>query len=93
MPLTRLQSGAACLSATQRPRLAPPPQAFASAAGGEGGEAALGADDAAGSSALSSSGGAAAAAGSTSRAGSKGWQRRWTMVAMCFVAFMVGGLF
>lgn len=78
-----------CLRAAQRLARLTPHAHFISG-GGEGGEAALGSEDsdvvggAFGSSL--SSGGSASGAAAREKAG---WQRRWTMVAMCFVAFMV----
>ena len=64
------------------------------AAGGQGADAALnpsfeGAEFKADGSGSSAGGAAGPAAGSTSSLRPRGWQRRWGMVAMCFVAFMV----
>ena len=76
-------------------RAAPPLRAHFISAGDGGGEAALGSgfeeSEVVGSGSYSGSySGGSGGGGAVSR-DKPGWQRRWTMVAMCFVAFMVGG--
>lgn len=72
----------------QRRRASPqPPSAHFISAGGDGGEAAYG--EVVGSGEFSGSLGSGSGSGSRAAARQEGWQRRWGMVAMCFVAFMV----
>lgn len=71
-----------------RRRAAPqPPAAHFISAGSEGGEAAFG--EVVGSGEFSGSLGSGSGSGARATARQEGWQRRWGMVAMCFVAFMV----
>lgn len=85
-----VQASVLCLARPlrQRRRAAPqPPAAHFISAGGEGGEAAFG--EVVGSGEFSGSLGSGSGSGARATARQEGWQRRWGMVAMCFVAFMV----
>lgn len=86
----RLQASALRLARPQRQRrrAAPqPPTAHFISAGGEGGEATYG--EVVGSGEFSGALGSGSGSSARAAARQEGWQRRWGMVAMCFVAFMV----